>query len=42
VHGLAFLAIDGHLGDLALSPERTETIVRAVIQAFDARERSPG
>ena len=42
VHGLAFLAIDGHLGDLAASPERTETIVRAVIQAFDLHERSPG
>jgi AcrR family transcriptional regulator len=39
VHGLAFLAIDGHLGKLGKSPERADGVVRAVIAALDRRER---
>ena len=39
VHGLSFLAIDGHLGDAGTSPKRTDAVVRAVIQALDARRR---
>jgi AcrR family transcriptional regulator len=37
VHGLAFLAIDGHLGKVTKSPKRTEDVVRAVIDALDRR-----
>jgi AcrR family transcriptional regulator len=39
VHGLAFLAIDGHLGNARTSPERAEIVVRSVITALDRRER---
>jgi AcrR family transcriptional regulator len=39
VHGLAFLAIDGHLGALGKSPKRIENIVRRVIAALDVRGR---
>lgn len=41
VHGLAFLAIDGHLGDMSSSPRRVEVVVRAVISALDARHQEP-
>lgn len=37
VHGLAFLAIDGHLGKVGTSPERSEIVVRAVLAALDRR-----
>jgi AcrR family transcriptional regulator len=37
VHGLAFLAIDGHLGKLGRSRERVETVVRDVVTALDKR-----
>jgi AcrR family transcriptional regulator len=37
VHGLAFLAIDGHLGKLGRSAERAEPLVRQVIVAMDQR-----
>jgi AcrR family transcriptional regulator len=37
VHGLAFLVIDGNLGDAGKSPKQVENVVRAVIQALDAR-----
>lgn len=40
VHGLAFLAIDGHLGAVGTSPKRAEAVVRDVIQALDVRERA--
>ena len=40
VHGLAFLAIDGHLGKVGRSAERADAVVRAVIQALDRRERA--
>lgn len=40
VHGLAFLAIDGHLGDVGKSPHLAESVVREVIQALDARRRT--
>jgi len=39
VHGLAFLAIDGHLGKTGASSRRAETMVRQVIAAMDKRER---
>ena len=39
VHGLAFLAIDGHLGGVGTSPKRVENVVRRVIAALDARAR---
>ena len=39
VHGLAFLAIDGHLGQVGSSPERAERFVHEVIAALDARSR---
>lgn len=38
VHGLAFLAIDGHLGKTGTSPKRAEAVVRHVISAMDRRE----
>jgi AcrR family transcriptional regulator len=38
VHGLAFLAIDGHLGKTGTSPKRAESVVRQVIAAMDRRE----
>jgi AcrR family transcriptional regulator len=37
VHGLAFLAIDGHLGQVGTSPARAEQLVHQVIAALDAR-----
>jgi AcrR family transcriptional regulator len=37
VHGLSFLVIDGSLGDAGKSPKHVEPVVRAVIQALDAR-----
>jgi len=37
VHGLAFLAIDGHLGPIGSSPEPAEQLVHQVIEALDAR-----
>jgi AcrR family transcriptional regulator len=37
VHGLAFLAIDGHLGQVGTSPGRAERLVHEVIAALDAR-----
>jgi AcrR family transcriptional regulator len=37
VHGLAFLAIDGHLGEAGTSHKRVDTVVRAVIEALDRR-----
>jgi AcrR family transcriptional regulator len=37
VHGLAFLAIDGHLGRGAATPARAEAIVEEVLAALDAR-----
>jgi AcrR family transcriptional regulator len=37
VHGLAFLAIDGHLGHMGRSLGRVERVVQAVIEALDAR-----
>jgi AcrR family transcriptional regulator len=42
VHGLAFLAIDGHLGKVGQSPERADSVVRAVLAALDRRERASG
>jgi hypothetical protein len=39
VHGLAFLAIDGHLGKTGASSRRAETMVRQVIAAMDRRDR---
>ena len=39
VHGLAFLAIDGHLGKTGASSKRAETMVRQVIAAMDRRDR---
>lgn len=41
VHGLAFLAIDGHLGKVGTSAKRAEKVVREVIMAMDKRERPP-
>jgi AcrR family transcriptional regulator len=43
VHGLAFLAIDGHLGEVGTSERRAEIVVREVILALDERatERTP-
>jgi hypothetical protein len=38
VHGLAFLAIDGHLGKVGTSAKRAENIVRKVIAAMDKHE----
>jgi hypothetical protein len=38
VHGLAFLAIDGHLGKTGASSKRAETVVRQVIAAMDRGE----
>jgi AcrR family transcriptional regulator len=38
VHGLAFLAIDGHLGKVSI--KQTDAVVRQVILALDARERA--
>jgi AcrR family transcriptional regulator len=35
VHGLAFLAIDGHLGKVGASAKRAEIVVRQVIVAMD-------
>jgi AcrR family transcriptional regulator len=35
VHGLAFLAIDGHLGKLGTSPADAEPVVRGVLAAMD-------
>jgi AcrR family transcriptional regulator len=40
VHGLAFLAIDGHLGKVGRSPERADAVVRAVLEALDRREHA--
>jgi AcrR family transcriptional regulator len=40
VHGLAFLAIDGHLGDVGKSPHLADSVVREVIRALDARRQS--
>lgn len=40
VHGLAFLAIDGHLGEVGTSPKRADAVVRSVINALDVRRRS--
>jgi AcrR family transcriptional regulator len=40
VHGLSFLAIDGHLGETGTSPKRAEVVVRTVIDALERRERS--
>jgi AcrR family transcriptional regulator len=37
VHGLAFLAIDGHLGHVGTTPARAEQLVHQVIAALDAR-----
>jgi len=37
VHGLAFLAIDGHLGKVGTSTKRAEIVVRQVIVAMDKR-----
>ena len=37
VHGLAFLAIDGHLGKVGTSAKRAEVVVREVIVAMDKR-----
>ena len=37
VHGLAFLAMDGHLGKVGTSPKRVEIVVRQVIVAMDKR-----
>lgn len=37
VHGLAFLAIDGHLGKVGTSAKRAEIVVRQVIVAMDKR-----
>lgn len=37
VHGLAFLAIDGHLGRAAATPARIENVVEEVLAALDAR-----
>ena len=42
VHGLAFLAIDGHLGKVGTSPKRAEIVVRQVIVAMDKHERAAG
>jgi len=42
VHGLAFLAIDGHLGKVGTSTKRAEIVVRQVITAMDKRERAAG
>jgi AcrR family transcriptional regulator len=41
VHGLAFLAIDGHLGPMGRSPGRVERVVQEVIEALDARGAHP-
>ena len=38
VHGLAFLAIDGHLGRVGTSVKRAEIVVRQVIMAMDKHE----
>jgi len=40
VHGLSFLAIDGHLGETGTSPKRAEVVVRTVIDALERRERT--
>ncbi|HMJ51753.1 MAG TPA: TetR/AcrR family transcriptional regulator [Polyangiaceae bacterium] len=37
VHGLAFLAIDGHLGKVGKSVRRSEPLVRQVLAAMDKR-----
>jgi len=37
VHGLAFLAIDGHLGELGTSLDQAESLVHQVIVALDPR-----
>lgn len=39
-HGLAFLAIEGHLGPLGSSASRIAKVVRGVLDAMDIRERS--
>src|SRR5262245_16447012 len=39
VHGLAFLAIDGHLGGAGASLKRVEALVRDVIEALGARDQ---
>lgn len=41
VHGLAFLAIDGHLGKLGASPKRAQVLVQEVIAALDTRNPAP-
>lgn len=38
VHGLAFLAIDGHLGKVGTSSKHAAVIVRDVLKAFDEHE----
>jgi hypothetical protein len=38
VHGLAFLAIDGHLGEAARSAKGAEVVVRGVLAAMDHRQ----
>jgi len=42
VHGLAFLAIDGHLGQVGTSPDRAEKLVHQVIAALDPRSAQIG
>ena len=42
VHGLAFLAIDGHLGQAGRSPERAETLVHQAIAALDGQSAQIG
>jgi hypothetical protein len=38
-HGLAFIAIEGHLGPLGTSPTRMARVVRGVLDAMDIRQR---
>lgn len=38
-HGLAFIAIEGHLGPLGTSPSRITRVVRGVLDAMDIRQR---
>jgi hypothetical protein len=38
-HGLAFLAIEGHLGPLGTSVTRMTRVVRGVLDAMDIRQR---
>lgn len=40
-HGLALLAIEGHLGPLVDSPARVSRVVRGVLDAMDYRKRLP-